>query len=149
MISGVSAMLMHWYMILLNSLGISDAIWWQRSGSTLVQVMACCLMAPSHYLNQCWLMTKEVLWHSLDSNFTENTSDIYHWNEFEIYQFETVVKSHRGQWVKISRSGQKAAIFQMTVSETNSWKKLFSILIHLSLNFDLKDQLTFCELCVR
>ena len=23
--------------------------------SNLVQVMACCLMAPSHYLNQCWL----------------------------------------------------------------------------------------------
>ena len=29
-----------------------DTIWRQRSGSTLVQVMACCLMAPSHYLNQ-------------------------------------------------------------------------------------------------
>ena len=23
-------------------------------GSTLAQVMACCLTAPSHYLNQCW-----------------------------------------------------------------------------------------------
>ena len=30
-------------------------MWWQRSGSTLAQVMVCCLMAPSHYLNQCWL----------------------------------------------------------------------------------------------
>ena len=27
-----------------------------RYGSTLAQVMACCLMAPSHYLNQCWLI---------------------------------------------------------------------------------------------
>ena len=26
----------------------SDAIWWHRSGSTLVQLMACCLMAPNH-----------------------------------------------------------------------------------------------------
>ena len=26
-----------------------------RFGSTLVQVMAWCLTAPSHYLNQCWL----------------------------------------------------------------------------------------------
>ena len=34
--------------------------------------MACCLKAPSHYLNQCWLMISEVLWHSPDSNFTEN-----------------------------------------------------------------------------
>ena len=32
-------------------------------GSTLVQVMACCLMAPSHYLNQCSLISDEVQWH--------------------------------------------------------------------------------------
>ena len=38
-----------------NSLWPSDTIWWKRSGSTLAQVMACCLAAPSHYLNQCWL----------------------------------------------------------------------------------------------
>ena len=31
----------------------SDNIWRQKSGSTLAQVMACCLTAPSHYLNQC------------------------------------------------------------------------------------------------
>ena len=42
---------------------ISDAIWRHRSGSTLVQVMAWCLMAPSHYLNQCWLIISKVLWH--------------------------------------------------------------------------------------
>ena len=56
-----------------NSLWPSDAIWRHRSMSTLAQVMACCLTAPSHYLNQCWLMIREVLWHSPDSNFTENT----------------------------------------------------------------------------
>ena len=33
-----------------NSLMPSDAIWRHRSGSTLAQLMACCLMAPSHYL---------------------------------------------------------------------------------------------------
>ena len=37
------------------------------------------------YFNQCWLMISEVLWYSPDSNFTANTSDIYRWNEFEIY----------------------------------------------------------------
>ena len=47
-----------------NSLGPSDTIWHWRSWSTLVQVMACCLMAPSHYLNQCWLINSKVLWHS-------------------------------------------------------------------------------------
>ena len=40
-----------------NSLWSSDAIWRHETGSTLAQVMACCLAAPSHYLNQCWLIT--------------------------------------------------------------------------------------------
>ena len=47
-----------------NSLWPSDTIWWHRSWSTLVQVMACCLTAPSHYLNQYWLIISKVLWHS-------------------------------------------------------------------------------------
>ena len=37
-----------------NSLWPSDAIWRHGSASTLVQVMACCLTAPSHYLNQSY-----------------------------------------------------------------------------------------------
>ena len=34
---------------------ICDAILWDRTGSTLAQVMACCLTALNSYLNQCWL----------------------------------------------------------------------------------------------
>ena len=52
----------HW--IWINSLGPSDAIWHRRSWSTLVHVMACCLAAPSHYLNQFWLIISKVLRHS-------------------------------------------------------------------------------------
>ena len=37
----------------INSLWPSVAIWRHRSWSTLAQVMARCLTAPSHYLNQC------------------------------------------------------------------------------------------------
>ena len=44
--------------IFINSLWTSDAKWWQRSGSTSAQVMAYCLMAPSHHLNQCWWSSK-------------------------------------------------------------------------------------------
>ena len=58
---------------MLNSLWPSDTIWRQRSGSTLAQAMACCLTAPSHYLNQCWLIISGVLWHSSDNNFTGAT----------------------------------------------------------------------------
>ena len=34
--------------------------WGLATGSTLAQVMAWCLMAPSHYLNQCWPIISEV-----------------------------------------------------------------------------------------
>ena len=33
-------------------------------------------------------MMSEVLWHSPDSNFTENTSDMYRWNEFDSIHVE-------------------------------------------------------------
>ena len=39
-----------------NSLWPSDTIWHHWSRFILVQVMTCCLMAPSLYLNQCWLI---------------------------------------------------------------------------------------------
>ena len=41
----------------------------QWTGPVLVQVMACRLMAPTHYLNQCWLLINEVLWHSPEKYF--------------------------------------------------------------------------------
>ena len=40
-----------------------------RSWSTLAQVMACCLTAPSHHLNKFWFIIKCALWHSPESNF--------------------------------------------------------------------------------
>ena len=33
--------------------------------------MDCCLMAPSHYLNHCWLIISKVLWHSPEGNFID------------------------------------------------------------------------------
>ena len=44
----------------INSLRPTDATWRHRSGSTLAQVMACCLTAPSHYLLPCWLIISKV-----------------------------------------------------------------------------------------
>ena len=34
---------------------LSDEVSWHESGSTLAQVIVCCLTAPGHYVNQCWL----------------------------------------------------------------------------------------------
>ena len=67
-----SCFLRGWYnskSLVFNSLWPRHAIWW--IWSTLVQ--ACYLTSPSHYLNQCWLIISEVLWHSPEGNFTGNT----------------------------------------------------------------------------
>ena len=49
-----------------------------RSGSTLVQIMECCLTAPSQYQNQCCLIISKVQWHSSDGNLTRYISAIDH-----------------------------------------------------------------------
>ena len=56
-----------------NSLWPSDAIWWHTSGSILAQVMACCLVATSHSLNQCWLWIK-----SPRGQWVKQTETLYH-----------------------------------------------------------------------
>ena len=79
----------------------SDAIWRYWSGSTLAQIMACCLTAPSHYLNQCWLLISEVPWHLPDNNFTVSAQSTILYNEFENLTFiiTSTAKSPKGQWV--------------------------------------------------
>ena len=58
-----------------NSLGPNEAICRWRSWSTLVQVMACCLTAPRHYLNQCWRIISKVLWHSSEDIIVRRFED--------------------------------------------------------------------------
>ena len=71
---------------LFNTLWPTDIIWWHRSGPTFAQEMACCLMAPSHYLNQCWLIIKGIVWPSTQSNFVRSAHEL-------------LTTSLRGQWV--------------------------------------------------
>ena len=59
----------------INSLCPSDAIRRQGTESTLAHIMACCLMAPSHYLNQCWLIISKVLWHSSEGIIMRRSED--------------------------------------------------------------------------
>ena len=82
-----------------NSLRPSDAIWRQWSWTTLAQVMACCLTAPSHYLNQCWLIIRGVLWHTSESSFAGIAQGIESGYEFEKDILKNIFKSPRGQWV--------------------------------------------------
>ena len=106
----------------------SDAIRQQGTESTLAQVMACCLTAPSHYLNQCWLIISNVLrscgihqkalsWEDLKIpisqarlkiTFLESNSDLPEANELicnmwsEISFFKITPTSPRCQWVNAS-----------------------------------------------
>ena len=75
---------------MVNSLWPSDTILQDKSWSTLVQVMACCLVASSHYLNQCWLISREVSWHSPEGNFKGNAPDM---------SLKITTASPRVQWV--------------------------------------------------
>ena len=64
--------------------------------------MACCLMAPSHYQNQGWLIPIEVLWDAPGVNFTGNAQDVCALNNFENYKFKIAPTSARGQWINSS-----------------------------------------------
>ena len=65
-----------------------DAIWGYRSGSTMNQVMACCLTATSHYLIQCWLAIRGVLRNSPPSNFMRNAQGMDLSNALENHSFK-------------------------------------------------------------
>ena len=45
--------------------------------TTLAQVMACCLRAPSHYLYQCSLHITEVLWYSPEKTSSSHCPSYY------------------------------------------------------------------------
>ena len=52
----------------------NDTICRHRSGSTFAQIMACCLRALSHYLNQRWHVISKVQWYSREYNFIRYAS---------------------------------------------------------------------------
>ena len=77
-----------------------DAIWRQRSGSTLAQVMVRCLTAPSHHLNQWWDTISGFLWHSPQWKSTARAQDINPLRPVKI-SFKVTATSPRGLKHKI------------------------------------------------
>ena len=75
-----------------------------------------CLMAPSHYLNQCCLLISEVLWHS-----PKNQATILY-NKFEKYIVINAVISPNSQCVDICLIGPLATTY------SEMWIKLNEIL---------------------
>ena len=113
-----------------NSLRPSDAIWRQWSWTTLAQVMACCLTAPSHYLNQCWLIIRGVLWHTSESSFAEIAQGIDSGYEFEKDILKNIFKSPRGQWVLIEQHSKHYHCFIGSNQFRKKHKKWFGIPIN-------------------
>ena len=81
-----------------NSLGPNDAIQWLRSGEW---IRDCCLMAPSHYLNKCWLLICEFQRHSPKNNFTASTQAAILHDEFENYKSKITATSPRAGKVNL------------------------------------------------
>ena len=83
----------------INLLGPIDAIWRPRSRSALAQVMACCLKAPSHYLNQCWFITQtvDIQLRAISQKLFLTSLTTKCWKS---YMFENTATSPRAQWVK-------------------------------------------------
>ena len=86
----------------------------QWIGSALVKTMAWCQIigqhwlrqwlvtyfAPSHYLNQCWVIAIWALRNKLQWNFNQNKKLFIHENTSENIVCEPVAILSRGRWVK-------------------------------------------------
>ena len=63
--------------------------------------MAWCLTAPSHYLNQCWLIINGTVWHSPKTNFMRSSRyQVVKWAWKHTWNITST--SLRGQWVNHS-----------------------------------------------
>ena len=79
-----------------NSFSPSDGWKWHRFGSTLGQVMACCLMARSHHLSHYWRIITEAF---TCEQFHSRCSSNILYAVFENYTFKIIASSPMGQWV--------------------------------------------------
>ena len=61
--------------------------------------MAWCRQAPSHYLNQYWLILSKVLWHSSEDIIMRRSEDTNQQNKIERNIFRIAFRFPRGQWV--------------------------------------------------
>ena len=76
---------------------------WIRTAS--VQIMACRLLVPSHYLNQCWFILNWTLRNKFHWNFNQNTKSFIHKNASESIVCEMGAILSRGRWVNARKFG--------------------------------------------
>ena len=84
-----------------NSSPPSPAYMRQETGSALVQVMACRLTAPSHYLKQSWLIVNWTLRNKFQWYFNRHSIISIEENAFENVVCDFPGKLSRGRWVNV------------------------------------------------
>ena len=96
-----------------NSLWPYDAIWWHKAVLTLAHIMACCLSAPSHCLNQSWLTINKVRWNSREipqPSITETS-----WKIINLKSHLNLQKTNElGSHIRFSAIGQNMSSKQPT-----------------------------------
>ena len=112
----------------------------KRSGSTLGQVMAWCLVAPSHYLNLCWLVMARFWKFTYEKFYIECPSyysvsclwKLYFWNmnSFDIFQW---------QWVNIKKliSTLRINFINIQSVKVEDWCKMWNNICVSSKHFSI------------
>ena len=113
-------------------LASGDTIW---CPSILVQVMACCLTAPSLYLNRYSLVIGRVLWHSPEGNCTGNDN---HGNNKHYSAFQSHTSKNISQTSQAPMSLNALFCFECLINPLRPtqmlgiWKKNQSPTVHVS-----------------
>ena len=117
----------------INSLWPSGIVWHHRTESTLVQVLACCLKVPSHYLNQWWF----IIWH-------QRGCVAFPWEQYHAHEilrisicersFKIITTSTKGQCVKGEQHQLDDKALKLCVRTSVYW------IIASSLNSTNKEQ---------
>ena len=95
------------------------------SGSTLVQVMAWCHQAPSHYLNQCWLLISKILW-SVQAGILYNVYSV--WWKLYFQNYSCIFQGSMSQGMSVmTKPSLYHSVFTSGHSITASWIKCASL----------------------
>ena len=127
---------------ILKSVWPSDTIWWHRSGSTLAQIMACCPMAPSHYLMlpdvHIYVLCVWAFLHRHWCNPLNTRVRKHHWRDGYVSaeiricwdnQAHTMATDALDLW--FTRS---SAAMVLNLQYDRSWSTIFKYLHHLSVD---------------
>ena len=87
---------------------------WNRIGTKLDSVMACCYTPPNHYRAQCWLTINDVLWHSHEGNFTGTAWDIN-----TLCRFEAPTSSYLRLQPLLQRFNELTGLVVLLVSDVH------------------------------